>query len=617
MRLCTLFILTLSILQAQQVKLISEVAVRPGTNQATMFIRAVSKNDTSYTMDSMRLSLVTRDVCHTFSFISRGAVLNSWGFTNMQYLDSTFNVSYLGNSYDRRYYFNHQNHPAADSSLIIPDSSQSPITLLEIIFTGTCPREVYLESDIDNTRNALVDTTGRTLTFCVEDRGFFNPDCDVNFLFAEDDPGQTLKYNFSAFGGVSPDSILWDFGDGATNTISIRPSHTYASPGIYQVCLTMSDTLGCKASHCKTISVAQDSPVCLIDSADLRVVQQRNRGSRAFTISGTVLADSVRYDMGDGSEPYKGIWSSSAFGHQYPAVDTYRVRAIGYANRYGGILQCADTTYTTIVVPEPEVRICAQLGPGSSEDTLFFSISNLTDDTIAIRSIGCTAFLDKSCLNVTGASEPLLDTYGDFRPINPRFNISDSVSFTAPDGTRYERLVGFGHSRNQLDSSRTDLLLEPKADTYTPVTAFGLSGTCRNNFYVAYLGETLNGSGAEIGFSDGNGNPRGTIVALTEIGCSNSLNILPSKDNAPALTIWPNPTDDLVLIQLNEIRFHQYHIKVCDQLGKEVQSWTRPMQEGMAIRLRLGHLPAGMYYVEVQDEAQILPVMSKPVMLRK
>ena len=44
-------------------------------------------------------------------------------------------------------------------------------------------------------------------------------------------------------------TYLWDFGDGTTSNQPF-PSHTYATPGRYAVCLTVSDGAGCSFSFC-------------------------------------------------------------------------------------------------------------------------------------------------------------------------------------------------------------------------------------------------------------------------------------------------------------------------------------------------------------------------------
>lgn len=49
-------------------------------------------------------------------------------------------------------------------------------------------------------------------------------------------------------------SYLWDFGDGSSSTLQY-PNHTYASTGIYNVCLTISDTSGCSDQKCISVDV--------------------------------------------------------------------------------------------------------------------------------------------------------------------------------------------------------------------------------------------------------------------------------------------------------------------------------------------------------------------------
>lgn len=55
-------------------------------------------------------------------------------------------------------------------------------------------------------------------------------------------------------GGTPPYSYLWDFGDGNTSTLQY-PTHTYAVPGIYNVCLTITDaqTPPCTSTYCDSI----------------------------------------------------------------------------------------------------------------------------------------------------------------------------------------------------------------------------------------------------------------------------------------------------------------------------------------------------------------------------
>ena len=60
----------------------------------------------------------------------------------------------------------------------------------------------------------------------------------------------TVTFNDQSSGG---NAYLWDFGDGNTST-SQNPTNTYASSGIYTVCLTVSDSCGTD-STCQTVNV--------------------------------------------------------------------------------------------------------------------------------------------------------------------------------------------------------------------------------------------------------------------------------------------------------------------------------------------------------------------------
>jgi len=52
----------------------------------------------------------------------------------------------------------------------------------------------------------------------------------------------------------------WTFGDSTTGT-GVRTSHTYSAPGIYVVCLTVSDSAGnCSNQYCDSIEVTAPSP---------------------------------------------------------------------------------------------------------------------------------------------------------------------------------------------------------------------------------------------------------------------------------------------------------------------------------------------------------------------
>jgi len=48
----------------------------------------------------------------------------------------------------------------------------------------------------------------------------------------------------------------WNWGDHTFDS-SATPTHTYNSPGLYQICLTISDSLGCSSTYCDTLTAAR------------------------------------------------------------------------------------------------------------------------------------------------------------------------------------------------------------------------------------------------------------------------------------------------------------------------------------------------------------------------
>jgi len=75
--------------------------------------------------------------------------------------------------------------------------------------------------------------------------------CTANFLLFEDSAssGFYFAWNFST--GVNM-TYLWDFGDGNTST-QAYPSHTYASTGMYTICLTVNADSNCTDTFCDTL----------------------------------------------------------------------------------------------------------------------------------------------------------------------------------------------------------------------------------------------------------------------------------------------------------------------------------------------------------------------------
>lgn len=77
--------------------------------------------------------------------------------------------------------------------------------------------------------------------------------CSAAFTLWEDSTNAGQWYAINNSTGFGPPNYLWDFGDGTTSTLPY-PTHTYAVPGNYVICLTVSDNYGCSSIMCDSTS---------------------------------------------------------------------------------------------------------------------------------------------------------------------------------------------------------------------------------------------------------------------------------------------------------------------------------------------------------------------------
>lgn len=123
------------------------------------------------------------------------------------------------------------------------------------LFSSTSPDPVVtVPVNIPTTYCVTVtDTTGCVATACrtvVDSQTYFSP-CQI-YLIVYPDSAVPGYYNAVIYmlGGSGPLNFLWNFGDGYSST-QMYPSHTYATPGFYTVCLTVSDSSGsCSFTFC-------------------------------------------------------------------------------------------------------------------------------------------------------------------------------------------------------------------------------------------------------------------------------------------------------------------------------------------------------------------------------
>ena len=124
-------------------------------------------------------------------------------------------------------------------------------------------------------------------------------DCMAMF-FWDYDPGNTLTVSFTDMSYGTYDSWLWDFGDGTTST-EANPVHTYAEEGLYEVCLTISDSAGfCSSTACEPVQVGQPPWGCE-NSFYYYFTDSLTAEFTGYVFDSTFVVLSYDWDFGDGT----------------------------------------------------------------------------------------------------------------------------------------------------------------------------------------------------------------------------------------------------------------------------------------------------------------------------
>ncbi|MCB0515420.1 MAG: PKD domain-containing protein [Chitinophagales bacterium] len=126
--------------------------------------------------------------------------------------------------------------------------------------------------------------------------------CMADFLVSASDLAVTFSDNSEGANAWS-----WNFGDGTTSTQQ-NPTHTYASGGAYNVCLTISGSNGCSDQTCVMISVSQQT-----NSGSISGTVTDNEGNPlanatvTLTVSGTSTVVASAQTNADGTYSLQNV----------------------------------------------------------------------------------------------------------------------------------------------------------------------------------------------------------------------------------------------------------------------------------------------------------------------
>lgn len=176
-------------------------------------------------------------------------------------------------------------------------------------------------------------------------------------------------------------SHFWDFGDGTTSTDPF-PSHTYATPGFYSVCYTVTGFNGvecCTSTQClEGIAVGECDPC-----DELNPLFNMNGGGMSFSFTAAQIksGSGVYWDFGDGNS---AVGNSASHTYTTPGVYTVCITEIFTDQKTGTC--CTETFCEQIDVSargkKSTARVKEAVEPGSQVNMNVFP--NPTQDQVTI-----------------------------------------------------------------------------------------------------------------------------------------------------------------------------------------------------------------------------------------
>ena len=247
-------------------------------------------------------------------------------------------------------------------ALVATDADNDPLTFSIVsspghgTLTGTPPNVTYTSAAYAGTdsftfkaNDGVADSNIATVTITVTDQ---TPQVSLTATPTILIEGQSVAFNS---GATDPEgdtlTFTWTFGDGGTSTDAI-PTHVYATAGVYNPSVSVTDISGATVTQSITIQIFQDSdrPTARFVSSDLNgFVGQPVGYDASFSTDPLNNIVSYDWDFGDGS-PHG---SQQIISRVYAAEGTYTVTLTITDGR--GLTD--TTTLTMVILPAAQAGL--------------------------------------------------------------------------------------------------------------------------------------------------------------------------------------------------------------------------------------------------------------------
>jgi PKD repeat protein len=324
-----------------------------------------------------------------------------------------------------------------------------------------------------------------------------NP-CDARFSWGANNLTQTVGFRPQLI--INTATYAWNFGDGSTSNLA-TPTHQYAQPGMYWVCLTVSriSTAGnvCTDTWCDSVRVNVPlPPVC---NANFNFVRQFNQPNTFRFVTMTMSPGTTYFwTFGDGDTS-----SMRTPIHTYADTGVYQVCLIVSTVNSAG--SCSDTVCRTIVVRPPVINTTRcraffnfQPVPATPRALAFYNLStgtpsqflwNFGDSTFSNQPNPVHQFprpgIYNVCLSISDSATQCQSRFCQIIYIGP-----NNMPIVAADDSEFLRL--------QDDKPTFSVALFPNpADDYAQIVLNGTQGNASFELYdtSGRMVKSLNGLG--------------------------------------------------------------------------------------------------------------------------
>ena len=171
-----------------------------------------------------------------------------------------------------RYYFSGSNPPSGGFATWSVYEGSSTTTYngqyATHTFSGSTNGSVYY--NVYRADSSYCGGDGDTLTIG-------SPNCQASYYLGIDTTNQFNLYVInSSTGTTSTTTYFWNFGDGTTSTAQY-PTHQYGSFGLYNLCLTISDSIsGCSSTYCDSIGLDSNGNLLKKGGFGITVVDEKD-----------------------------------------------------------------------------------------------------------------------------------------------------------------------------------------------------------------------------------------------------------------------------------------------------------------------------------------------------